>query len=592
MSLDPAGASSFVELLSWRAEAQPERLAYQFLVDGMADGPRLTYGELDALARSIAAKLGILTEPGDRALMLFPPGLEFVCAFFGCLYARVIGVPAYPPRPHRDMNSLLAVASDCQAKVVLSTNDIASSIESRTRDHSCLENSTWLAVDELLRRPAPRWSGPVVESSDLALLQYTSGSTSSPKGVMVSHQNLISNSDGLQRAFDLTPDSVTVCWLPSFHDMGLIDGVLQPLFTGFPAYLMAPVAFIRQPFRWLQAISRYGADHCGGPNFLFDLCVDKVTDEERALLDLHRWRSAYNGAEPVRARTLERFAESFARSGLRPESLFPCYGLAEATLMVCGSRLDERPATERVNASELANHRFVPACDDRADAITLVSSGRAIADTKLVIVDPQSCELVPPGEIGEIWIAGPGVAQGYWNRTEQTSNTFRARLQPTGEGPFLRSGDLGAALGSELFVTGRIKDLIIIRGRNHYPQDIEATVQAVHPGLRVECGAAFGVDLEGREQLVIVQELDHRWQDLPLRDLTDDIRQAVVEEHDVEVRDIVLVRHASIPKTTSGKIRRHACRIAYHENQLKRLTASQGRKQVCYPELKAPGPGS
>ena len=571
MQADPAGASSFVELLSSRAAEQPERLAYQFLNDGLVEGPRFTYGELDARARSIATRLRTLTEPGDRALMLFPPGLEFVSAFFGCLYARVVGVPVYPPRPHRDMTSLMAVASDCQANVVLTTNDIASNVERRCRELACLKDSIWLATDDLPRSQAVRWREPAVEQSDLAFLQYTSGSTASPKGVMVNHRNLLCNSEGLRRAFDLTPESVTVCWLPGFHDMGLIDGILQPLFTGFPAYLMPPVAFIRQPNHWLTAISHYGADHCGGPNFLYDHCVGKVTEEERARLDLHRWRSAYNGAEPIRAGSLARFAESLASSGLRPESLFPCYGLAEATLMVCGSPLDERPAIQSVSTAALAENRFVPVDSGLADARTLVSSGHAIHQTQVAIVDPQTSEPVAPGKVGEIWIAGPGVTQGYWNRAAETAKTFGARVQPRGEGPFLRSGDLGAAQGPDIFVTGRIKDLIIIRGRNHYPQDIEATVQSVHPGLRVDCGAAFGVDLEGREQLVVVQELDRGCRNLSLKDLCDDIRQAIVEGHDVEVRDIVLVRQASIPKTTSGKIRRHACCVAYRENRLKRL---------------------
>lgn len=564
-------ASSFVELLCRRAAEQPERLAYQFLADGLIEGPRLTYGELETQTRAIAARLGQLAAPGDRALMLYPPGLEFVSAFFGCLRARIVGVPIHPPRPQRDMSSLMAVAADCQAKVVLTTNDVASKLERPCREFPCFDDCIWLATDDLPRTDVVRWREPVVERSDLAFLQYTSGSTASPKGVMVSHRNLISNSEGLRRAFELTPQSATVCWLPSFHDMGLIDGILQPMFTGFPAYLMPPVAFIRHPHRWLQAVSRYGADHCGGPNFLYDHCVDKAAEGDRAQLDLHRWRSAYNGAEPVRAGTLARFAESLADAGLRPESLFPCYGLAEATLMVCGSPLDQRPKIQTVSSTALAENRFVPVGNGDADARTLVSSGRTIHETEVAIVDPQTCEPVAPGGIGEIWISGPGVTQGYWNREAETKNVFDAHLHPTGKGPFLRSGDLGAVLGPDIFVTGRIKDLIIIRGRNHYPQDIEATVQSVHPGLRIDCGAAFGVDIGGCEQLVVIQELDRGCRNLSVKDLCGDIRQAIIEGHDVEVREIVLVRQASIPKTTSGKIRRRACRAAYGENRLKRL---------------------
>jgi acyl-CoA synthetase (AMP-forming)/AMP-acid ligase II len=351
--------------------------------------------------------------------------------------------------------------------------------------------------------------------------------------------------------------------------MGLIDGVLQPLFTGFPAYLMAPVAFLQQPIRWLRALSRYRADHSGGPDFSYDLCVTKTSADQHAGLDLSNWRSAYNGAEPVRCDTLVRFAQAIEVAGFRETSLYPCYGLAEATLMVTGTLLDQPPVTARVRADALQQHQFVPWTEVNNGSTTLVSSGRPIADTRVAVANPETCQVLPPGQIGEIWVSGPGVAQGYWNKPEQSRSTFQARIHPSGEGPFLRTGDLGGLQGQDLFVTGRIKDLIIIRGRNHYPQDIEATVQETHPALRKGCGAAFGIDVSGQERLVVVQELDRQYSDAPLQEIVGDIRQAIVEVHDVDVHDVILIRHASIPKTTSGKIQRHACRIAYQTRTLK-----------------------
>jgi acyl-CoA synthetase (AMP-forming)/AMP-acid ligase II len=569
-------AASFVEVLRTRAERRPDQLAFVFLDGGQTEGPRLTYADLDAWARAIAVRIRAETGEGDRALLFYQPGMDFVPAFFGCLYAGVVAVPLYPPRPNRDVQRVQSIAADCGAKLVLTTQQMVEHLEEGCRQIPSLTETRWIATDACRDAGPAGWREPAITRESLALLQYTSGSTAAPKGVMVTHGNLLHNSDGIRRAFELTPDSVSVSWLPAFHDMGLIDGVLQPVYTGFPAYLMAPIAFLQQPIHWLRAISRYGVDHSGGPNFAYDLCVAKTTPEQRAELDLSRWRSAYNGAEPVRAATLERFAKSMEPAQFRDTSLFPCYGLAEATLMVTGTPLHEAPRTARVAADALEQHRFEPRTDSGNGTTTLVSSGHAIHDTRVAVVDPQTHQQVAPGQIGEIWISGPGVTRGYWNKPEVNQVTFEARIEPTGDGPFLRTGDLGVLQGSDLFVTGRIKDMIIIRGRNHYPQDIEATMQESNSGLRKGCGAAFGVDVSGEERLVVVQELDRGSGDGPVQEIIGDIRQAIVELHDIDPFDIVLIRHATIPKTTSGKLQRHACRIAYQQATIDRIAALRG----------------
>lgn len=566
-----AGAASLVEVLHTRAEQQPDQLAFAFLDGGQSEGPRLTYAELDAWARAIAVRIRDGAGAGERALLFYQPGLDFVPAFFGCLYAGVVAVPLYPPRPNRDIARVQSIAADCGAKLVLTTRQLAEHIEAGCRQIPALAETQWVATDVCRSTATASWREPQLTRENLALLQYTSGSTAAPKGVMVSHGNLLHNSDGIRRAFELTPDSVSVSWLPAFHDMGLIDGVLQPVYTGFPAYLMAPIAFLQQPIHWLRAISRYRADHSGGPNFAYDLCVAKTTAEQRAELDLSRWRSAYNGAEPVRAGTLDRFARAMEPARFRESSLYPCYGLAEATLMVTGTPIDEPPTTARVEAEALEQHRFAPRIDAGNGTTTLVSSGRAIHNTRVAVVDPDTRRHVTPGQIGEIWVSGPGVTRGYWNKPDVNQTTFQAHIEPTGDGPFLRTGDLGALDGPDLFVTGRIKDMIIIRGRNHYPQDIEATMQDANSALRKGCGAAFGLDVSGEERLVVVQELDRSAGDGPTAEIIGDIRQAIVELHDVDPFDIVLIRHATIPKTTSGKLQRHACRNAYQQAAFDRI---------------------
>ena len=554
-------ASTLVDILRQRAFGQSDVRAYTFLADE-EERDALTYAELDRRARGVAALLQQQTRAGERALLCFPPGLDFIHAFFGCLYAGVIAVPAYPPANARHLPRLRAIAGDAQASLILTTGKTFSRIRDWLAETPGLSQLRVLVADEGAPSAHEAWREFTPQAGTLAMLQYTSGSTSEPRGVMVSHANLLANSVSINEGFRHSGDSVSVTWLPTFHDMGLIDGVLQPLYSGFPCYMMAPTAFLQSPARWLRAICRYRATHSGGPNFAYDLCLRKITPEQCAGIALNSWRVAYNGAEPVLSHTLEGFAEKFGPYGFRRAAFYPCYGLAEATLKVSGPLTQEGPVLCTVDSEALGEHRAVEVSREEAGGRTLVGCGVAASDSRIVIVDPERRTACGPGQVGEIWFSGPGLAGGYWNRREATETTFRAFLSDTGDGPFLRTGDLGFMRDGELFVTGRIKDVIIIRGRNHYPQDIELTARQSHPALNAGMGAAFSVAVDGEEQLVIVQEVETRGRP-DTAEVIGRILEAVAAEHDLSPLAVVLVRPRSVPRTSSGKVQRRACREGF-----------------------------
>ncbi|KAB8332383.1 AMP-binding protein [Scytonema tolypothrichoides VB-61278] len=561
--------ATLVDLLRKRAQQQPRQVAYTFLVDGETEEVNLTYQELDQKARSLAGVLQSMKATGERALLLYPPGLEFITAFFGCLYAGVTAVPVYPPRRNQHLARLQAIVKDAQASFALTTTSVLTNIEHSLKQEPELAALDCIATENFTNNIAQNWQPLKISSDTLAFLQYTSGSTGTPKGVMVSHGNLLSNSTDLDRGWDHTSESVIVTWLPTFHDMGLIYGVIQPLYKAIPCYMMAPTSFLQRPMRWLEAISRYKATHSGAPNFAYQLCVDKVTREQLATLDLSSWRMALNGAEPVRADVLKRFAEMFKPSGFNLRSFCPGYGLAEATLKVTATRAKDLPTFYTVQSEALRQNRVIEAQEQEPGSVTLVGCGYTEIDTKIAIVHPESLATCPAGEVGEIWVSGSTVASGYWMRTEATEQTFGAYLVDTGVGPFLRTGDLGFLLDGELFVTGRIKDVIIIRGQNHYPQDIELTVQNSHSALRPNCGAAFSVEVEGVEQLIIVQEVERSYlRQLDVDEVVKAIRQAVSEQHQLQVYAVVLLKTASVPKTSSGKIQRQGCRDGFLNGSL------------------------
>ncbi|HSF40408.1 MAG TPA: amino acid adenylation domain-containing protein, partial [Thermoanaerobaculia bacterium] len=591
-----AEVETLIEVLRLRAEREPGRRAYTFLQDGEVEAGHCTYRELDERARAIAATLRATGAEGDRVLLLFPAGLELIAAFFGCLYAGRVAVPAYPPRSARMLPRLRSIANDCRPAVALTTAQALPRLQAWFAADPEIEPFPWLATDEIGAERAEAWRDPELGGEHLAFLQYTSGSTSTPKGVKVTHGNLLHNQRLIQEACGHGADSVFVTWLPLYHDLGLIGNVLQSAYVGAHCVVMSPAVFLQRPWRWLEAISRYRATTSGAPNFAYDLCAGKAVGADLSTLDLRSWRIAFNGAEPVRAETLARFAAAFARCGFSPRALYPCYGLAEATLMVSGGDRGEPPVVGRFLAGELAQGRAVEALPGEVEsgpARSLVGCGRPLGGQRVLGVDPVSRVALAPGRVGEIWVAGPSVAAGYWGRAEESQEAFGACLA-TGEGPFLRTGDLGFFCAGELYVTGRIKDLIILRGRNVYPQDVELTAQRSHPALRPDAAAAFSPEAEGEERLVLVLEVERsaRVRETEIEEIAVAVRRAVAEEHEVQVYDVVLVGVGRVPRTTSGKIQRRACRALYQDGALEVLGHSRLEESPpeAFPEPWTDGP--
>ncbi|HEX4603312.1 MAG TPA: fatty acyl-AMP ligase, partial [Candidatus Angelobacter sp.] len=558
--------SDLADLLLARAASSSAQTVFTFLGDEEKGEVNWTYAELEQRARVIAAELQAQDCFGQRVILLYPSGLEFIAAFWGCLLAGAIAVPAYPPRSNRNLFRLAAIARDCQALAALTTRQILERMGAYSADASLFKAIRLIPTDGLPLHAAEAWKRPNLSGNSIALLQYTSGSTDVPKGVIVSHANLLHNEALIQGAFRQSSESVIVGWLPLYHDMGLIGNVLQPIYCGARCIMMSPVSFLQSPVRWLNAISRYRATTSGGPNFAYDLCTRKVHLSEEEKLDLSSWTVAFNGAEPVRSETMRRFARRFANAGFRPEAFAPCYGLAEATLLVSG-HVGEPVRTLKVDSKALAAHDVRRRLKKSKAAHVLTSSGRVAPGVKVRIVNPESGIGCSERQVGEVWLEGPSVAQGYWGRPEESELVFGARIIRSSQGPFLRTGDLGFLQDGELFVTGRLKDMIIIRGRNLYPQDIEASVERAHPGLRAGCGAAFSVEAEGEEKVVIVQEVE-RGQENNTATMVDSIRNAVAEQHEIQLFAIFLTRAGSIPKTSSGKIQRYACRNLYHSGKL------------------------
>ncbi len=497
-------ATTLVDVLVEHSRSQPDAVAYTFLADGERIESQMTYGELDRRARAIGATLQQLGAAGERVMLLYPSSLEYVSAYLGCLYAGSVAVPLSLPHRKRSGERLQTVVVDAEATLALTTEDLLTQAEAWQQHTPGLKSLTWLATNTIDDALAADWQVPTLSPDTLAFLQYTSGSTSAPKGVMVSHGNLMHNQRLMQQAFEHSAETTCVSWLPLYHDLGLIGNVLHTLYLGGHCVLMTPNAFLQRPSRWLQAISDFKAQFSCGPNFGYDLCVQKVTTEQRSALDLSHWSIALTGAEPIRSETMSRFAEAFAPCGFRQDAFYPAYGLAEATLVVSSGDKAARPSVHAVQKPALAQHQVVPAQPDDADAQNLVGCGHAWLGQQIRIVDPANCLPCEPGQVGEVWVAGPSVAQGYWQKPAATAQTFEAYLADSGEGPFLRTGDLGCLRDGDLLITGRLKDMMVIRGGNYYPQDIEETVEQSHAALRPGCGAAFSVEVEGEERLVVV----------------------------------------------------------------------------------------
>jgi acyl-CoA synthetase (AMP-forming)/AMP-acid ligase II len=575
---------SFVALLRHRATDHPRQTGFLFLRENNPENDLdlFSYGQLDEKARAIAAALQQSGEPGQRILLLHQPGSEFVAAFYGCLYAGAIAVTTYPPHRGRLKQSLPKICEllkDAECSTILTTADIAPVFIAAWNEVFQTEPPLVVASDAIRTSEADRWRNPMAGRDTVAFLQYTSGSTSRPRGVAVTHGNMLHNSEVIAQGFESDSESMGISWLPPYHDMGLIGGVVKPLYVGFPVVILSPYTFLQQPFRWLQTITRVRATVTGGPNFAYDLCVRKVTPEQRARLDLSSWKVAFNGAEPIHPETMERFSTMFKPCGFRPEAFHPCYGLAESTLYVTGGEALAGPKVEWLDRAELESGTAVPVKGKR-EAKAVVGCGHTPADHKVLIVNPESHLPCSDGRIGEVWVSGPSVAAGYWNRPEESAKVFCAHLADSGEGPFLRTGDLGFLKNGELFVTGRIKDVIIINGRNLYPQDLEVTAHSSHPGLQPFGGAAFAIEHDGQERLVIAQEVLREFLRADSAEMIAAIRQAIVRDYDVQAHAIALLKPGQIPRTSSGKVRRSLCRKSLMQRELETVSV--------HPALESP----
>ena len=561
---------TLVDVMRWRAESTPNKLQYRFLVDGETQEETRTNFQIDQKVRSIAARIQQVSKKGDRIMLLLPPSMQFIEAFFASLYAGCVAIPLYPHvRKKKDqiLTRILNVAKDATPAAIISIGNIQQASMPFFQEVEHTRHIPWINLDEIPVSLADDWKEMNLAGDDLAFLQYTSGSTSVPKGVMVSHGNILHNTATIHLGFGTHPNDISMTWLPPYHDMGLIGGILTPLYTGIEANLMPPAYFLQRPFRWLKAISRLKANGSGGPNFAYDYAVKKVRPEQREELDLSSWTIAFCGAEPINTETLRKFAEYFEPCGFQYKSFLPCYGLAEGTLMVTTLHRHEDPVVESFDKEGLVKHQIIPT-DDPKEGRKLMGCGKTYDDLQVRIVNPDTHELAKQGEIGEVWASGSSIAQGYWGRPDASKETFQAFIKDTGEGPFMRTGDLGFVYEGQLYITGRIKSLIIIDGSNHYPQDIEWTVANSHESIRAAGAAAYAIEVDGSEKLVITAELDPR----AYRDLTDDdarkirraIKSSISAEHDLAVHDIMFTNR--IPKTTSGKIKHHQCKADYLES--------------------------
>jgi acyl-CoA synthetase (AMP-forming)/AMP-acid ligase II/acyl carrier protein len=551
--------NTIIEYLHHHAETKPDDIAFRFLNDAEQATRELTFKELWFEALSVAEFLKTKVKPGDRVMLFYPPGMDYVIAFYGCLLAGVIAVPLYPPRKNKKSDRIIKVAQSCQSVIALTTRSEAATVKAcwAQQNHLALPLE-FFTTDNSVFPLGDLGAAIEIAPTSPAFLQYTSGSTGTPKGVIITHENIIANVKHLSQTSTGNKDDVFVNWLPLFHDLGLVTAILWPVFLGAPSMLMAPATFIRDPLSWLKAISRYKGTMCGAPNFAYDLCVNKISDEHLAGLDLSSWRVAYNAAEPVKAKTLEDFYTKFSSTGFKSNSFYPCYGMAEATVCVTGGQAEALPKVLYVNKQKFAEHTLEIIEEANELSTSLVGCGIASAPHYVKIVDPVSREEVADGQTGEIWFSGPSVSPGYWQLDEVSTETFNQKIvNSSDDKSYLRTGDFGVKWQSEFYVTGRIKDLIIIHGTNYYPQDIEESVADAHVATRQGYSAAFSVTENDIETLTVVTELSRsHFRDVDTKEVVSAIRKKILDEHEVKVSRVVLLKPYSIPVTSSGKIQR------------------------------------
>jgi acyl-CoA synthetase (AMP-forming)/AMP-acid ligase II len=568
--------ASLVDLLRCRAAEQENERAYVFLSDKGAEEAVLTFGELERRARAVAVALTRSTQRGDRALLLFGPGPDFIIAYFGCVLAGVIPVPMMLPRRNSSLGSSASIVANCAPRVIMTNARLRTTRPDIVERFSGTERQ-WFIVDEAGEQPSEgNRALPMPGTDDIAFLQYTSGSTSDPKGVMVAHGNLIENLEMIRLALGNTARSTYVSWIPLYHDMGLILNVLQTLYLGSLCVLVAPVTFMQRPLSWLHAIHQCRAEVAGAPNFAFDLCVQRFRPDQMEGVDLSCWKLAFNAAEPIRADTIERFTETFRPYGFDPRAVHPLYGMAEATVLVSSGRRGSGPVIRAINVDAFRRNEIAPPAAEH-QVHRVVGCGRNIIGQRLAIVDPSTRRRLSADCIGEVWVSGPHICKGYWRNPDATQAIFQARIEgDEDDETWLRTGDLGFIDDSgELFITGRSKDMIIVRGINYYPQDIENTVYNSHPALRQYFGAVFSVLTENGEKVVLVQEVErtHRHA-IDTEEIVGCIREAVSNEHEIALDAIMLIRPGTIPKTTSGKIQRNLTRQMWLQNSFEPIDAA------------------
>ncbi|MFI9504578.1 fatty acyl-AMP ligase [Nocardia sp. NPDC052566] len=566
---DPTEPTTLVELLTSRAASTPDEVRFRFLVDGEEPTASLTFAQVDHAARALAAHLARFARPGDRALLLYAPGLDFVTAFYGCLYAGVIAVPVAPPQPSKLQTSLARLASITQnsgAELLLTTADIEVRLSPVLAHIDGFSGLRPISTDRIDAAEAEQYQPVPITGDTIAYLQYSSGSTGEPKGVVLTHTNVLTNIALVHEHAEADEDSIGVSWLPTYHDMGLLIMVTQPVYSNCPVIGMSPLTFVQRPQRWIAALSRFGATHTVAPNFAFGLAVRRISAEQVAEFDLSRLKVALCGAEPIRTETMTAFAEHFRAARFDAGALFPCYGLAEATLFVTGGPCGSGLTTVQVDPKALGEGRFEPVASGGRE---LVASGALNDSYELVLVDSETLDPVPAGRIGEICLRGGSIGTGYWAAPELSVGTFSVEI-PGRTGYFLRTGDLGCVSEGQLYVTGRRKDLIIVDGYNHYPTDLEATAMDSHPAIRPDRCAVFQVLDERDPRLVLVGELERGLTptQADVEAIATAIRRAVGEYHGLRLDDVVLVAAGSIPLTSSGKIRRFEVRDDYQAGTL------------------------
>ncbi|KJS66172.1 MAG: hypothetical protein JL50_12900 [Peptococcaceae bacterium BICA1-7] len=567
--------NNMIDVLQYQSEVKADKIVYTFLDYTLDDDyveNKITYRQLEKKASIVSFFLQQHQCFGERAILLYPPGIDYIVAFFACLRAGVLAVPSYPPYSTKIFSQFISIVKDALPKFVITNKLMAEVLKSQLGESPDFPDIIWIETDGLddeelhEYKPTP---------NKIAFLQYTSGSTSQPRGVMVTHDNLLHNLFLIRDSFQHESHSCGVIWLPPYHDMGLIGGILQPLYAGFPVVLMSPLDFLKKPIRWLRAITSYRANTSGGPNFAYELCIRKVTPEQRQSLDLRSWDLAFNGAELVQADTIEEFAKTFEDCGFNPRAFYPCYGLAESTLIVTGGLKGELPKIAQFDKESILDNIALPKnSHDGGLHKRYVGCGYPLHVGEVAIVDQETCVKLEQGCVGEIWVKNPSVAFGYWNNNDETERIFNAYLSDTNEGPFLRTGDLGFIYDGELFVIGRIND-IIIRGKNYYPYDIEKSAEISHPCLRKGCNALFSVGEADDMRIILMQEIKNGYEDIDLREVVSSIRDLIALNHQLYVNEIVLIRQNSIPKTSSGKIRRSACRENYLRNKFEAVFGEQ-----------------